>query len=355
MSMSQGGRQRNTVISMKHNRIFISVAMAALVLVSLCAVGASTLTASAAQGSSNVQAPTLVGAPVGAGAPGVCSVDGKVLDLFIRGGSDNALYLKISPDGITWPSTSKLIGGVLTAPPAATSANGVIQVFVRGTTGAVYQQVSSDGGQTWLPFWRNLGGQVAANKGPAATSWVSGGKIETTLFVTGTNNRCYYMTLEDNKPTSGWQSLGGILTSAPAATALSGGGEIGLFVAGTNGNIYYNHFSGSPGRWSGWNNVGGTLLAGTSPAAYNWGTSHIGWFVTGTNSKLYHSWVGRSTGYENLGGVLTSSPSATSKSDQKIDVFARGSNAQFAALYQISFGYPPNTGAWGTWTAIGGV
>ena len=353
MSMSQGGRQRNTVISMKHNRIFMSVAMAALVLVSLCAVGASTLSVNAAQGSSNVQAPVVVGAPVGSGAPGVCSVDGTVLDLFLRGGSDNALYMKISPDGISWPSTSTFIGGVLMASPAATSANKVIEVFVRGTTGAVYEQVSSDGGTTWLLNWINLGGQVAANKGPAATSWASGGHIETRLFVTGTNNRCYYMTLEDNKPTSGWQSLGGILTSAPAATALSSGSEIGLFVAGTNGNIYYNHFSGS--RWSGWNNVGGTLLAGTSPAAYNWGTSRIGWLVTGTNSKLYHSWVGSSKGYENLGGVLTSSPSATSKSDQKIDVFARGSTGQFAALYQISYGYPPNSGSWGTWTAIGGV
>jgi hypothetical protein len=74
--------------------------MAALVLVSLCAVGAS-----AAQGNNaNVQAPALVGAPVASGAPAVCSADGagKTLDLFVRG-ADNALYWKNSSDGgKTW-------------------------------------------------------------------------------------------------------------------------------------------------------------------------------------------------------------------------------------------------------------
>jgi len=53
---------------MKLKCTFISVTMAALVLVSLCAVAASV---SAAPGA-NAQAPATVGAPV-AGAPAVCA------------------------------------------------------------------------------------------------------------------------------------------------------------------------------------------------------------------------------------------------------------------------------------------
>ena len=119
--------------------------MAAIVLVSLCAVGVSALSVSAAQGSSaNVKAPTLVGAPVGNGAPGVCSVDGTGLFLFIRG-TDNVLYYKYSSDGVTWPSTSTSLGGVLASAPAAAATpatmttKGTIEVFVRGTDGHLWE------------------------------------------------------------------------------------------------------------------------------------------------------------------------------------------------------------------------
>lgn len=330
--------------------------MAAIVLVSLCAVGASTLSVSAAQSSSsNVQTPSVVGAPVGSGAPGVCSNNSTNLYLFLRGGSDNALYLKISPDGTTWPSLSTPLGGVLTSAPAATSpGDGNVSVFVRGSDGSVWFRNTTDGA-TWSP-WNWLGGQLPASKAPAACSWVSGGKVETMVFVTGTNNHCFYRTLVNNKPTSSWIDLGGILTSAPAATALPDGSQIGLFVAGGNYGIYYKHYTA--GAWAkSWSAVGGQLLAGTSPAAYNLGPSQIGWFVTGTDSQLYHSWVGSGAGYEALGGVLTSSPACTARmtvTPTVIDVFARGSTGQFAALYQITFN-SGGSGHWGIWTAIGGV
>jgi hypothetical protein len=341
---------------MKHNRILLSVAMAAIMLVSICAVSASTLGVSAAQGSSpNVKAPPVVGAPVGAGAPGVCTNNSADLFLFIRG-ADNALYLKISPNGVTWPSTEVSLGGVLASAPAATSpGNGVIEVFSRGTDGRLYEKASTDHGATWSPKWISLGGQLLANTGPSACSWASGGTTHTELFVTGTDHRCYQMSQTGPSATA-WHDLGGYLTSAPAGTVLSDGSQIGLFVAGTNGIIYYNHYTST---WSGWVKVGGTVLSGTSPAAYNFGAAQIGWFVTGTDSQLWNNWVGSggSAGYAALGGVLTSSPSATVRTVMTgniIDVFARGSTGQFAALYQITYN-SGGSGHWGGWTAIGGV
>jgi hypothetical protein len=343
-------RQQNTVIvTMKQKRTLMSVAMAAIVLVSLCAVGASALSVSAAQGSSNVRAPTVVGAPVGAGAPGVCSNNSTNLYLFIRGGADNALYLKISPDGTTWPSSETLLGGKLASAPAATSNyTGNVSVFVQGTDGALWWKNTSDGGVTWST-WTSLGGKMTANTGPAACSYGS----NLAVFVQGTDGALWWKSsLNGGVTWSTWTSLGGKLKTSPAATAMSSPVQIGVFGVGTNGAVWYKHFSS--GSWASWVSVGGQVLAGTSPAAYNWGSSHIGWFVTGTDSGLWHNWVGNSQGYESIGGVLTSSPSATAKHSGVIDVFGRGSTGQFAALYQTSFNYG-GSGQWSVWTAIGGV
>ena len=347
----------------------MSVAMAALVLVSLCAVGASTLSVSAAQSSSsNVQAP-VVGAPVGAGAPGVCSVDGKGLDLFIRGGSDNALYMKTSPDGVTWTATSPVVpGGVLGSAPAATSPgtlavpSKVIEVFVAGSDARLYELISLDSGSTWSKTWIPLGGQLLANTGPSACSWLdSSSVLHTIWFVTGTDHHCYYATQTGSGAPSGWINLGTYVDSAPAATATSDGSQIGLFVVGSDGAVYYKHYT--PTGWDkSWNSGGGQVLKGssgiyTSPAAYNWGASQLGWLVTGTDSNLYRNWVSTSgsiAGYEGISAVLTSSPSTTAKAPGVIDVFGRGSSGSFAALYQISYNYR-GSGTWGTWTAIGGV
>jgi hypothetical protein len=270
--------------------------------------------------------------------------------------------MKISPDGVTWPSTSTPLGGVLTSAPAATSQPSTtkIDVFVRGTTGHLYEMTSTDSGVTWSLTWIDLGGQLAANTGPAACSWGSG-RLD--VFVQGTDGAMWHKWLDGTSPWSNWESLGGKLTSAPAATAAATpNNQIGVFVAGTGGTLYYKQYSStSAGNgWAGWAGVGGQVLAGTSPAAYNFGASQIGWFVTGTDSKLYQNWVdptGKTSGYASLGGVLTSSPSATTTTQiaqNGISVFARGSSFQFAALYQIYYDYE-GSGVWGAWTAIGGV
>ena len=149
--------------------------MAAIMLVSLCAVSASTLGVSAAQGSSpTLKPPRVVGAPVGAGAPGVCTNNSTDLFLFIRG-ADNALYLKISPDGVTWPSTETSLGGVLASAPAATSpGNGVIEVFVRGTDARLYEKASV---RPWGSLGRPPGSLSAGNSSRtqalALCSWAS--------------------------------------------------------------------------------------------------------------------------------------------------------------------------------------
>jgi hypothetical protein len=341
---------------MKHNRILASVAMAAIVLVSLCAVGASTLSVSAAQGSSSN--PTLVGAAVGAGAPGVCSQNGVGLDLFIRA-ANNTLYWKDSPDGTTWSSTNESLGGVLTSAPAANVTESTMWVFVRGGDGAVWAKNTTNGGTSWSN-WISLSGQLATNTGPAVCSW-DAGRLD--VFVQGTNGALYWKYSTNNGASwSYWNSLGGKLTSAPAATAMGSPNQIGVFVAGGSSALYYKHYDDSSSSWASWTSLGGQVLAGTSPTAYNWGTTQIGWFVTGANNQLYLNYQtftpgGTTSGWQNLGGYLTSSPGATAKAPGLIDVFGRGGSGDFAVLWQKSYNGTkyPLTNGWSDWTYIGGL
>ena len=304
-------------------------------------------------GTSSNLGPAAVGAPVGSGAPGVCSQNGTNLDLFVRG-ADNKLYWKESPDGTTWPTSLAPLNGTLTSAPSAVSpSDGLIDVFVRGTDSRLWEINTTDHGATWsawTPVAHN--GLIATNSGPSVVAFSSTGLA---AFIRGTDNAMWWATSTNGGSSwSAWSSLKGTLTSAPGATATKETNyQFGVFVRGSDGAIWYKHYIS--GGWDSWTSVGGAVLNGTSPAAYNWGNSQIGWLFTGTDGNCYRYWAGNTKGQEDVGGALTSSPSAVAKANGFIDVFARGSSGQFAALYQNSFNYPAYPGGWGVWTALGGV
>ena len=346
---------------MKHKLTLISIAMAALVLVSLCAVGAS-----AAKGNNaNVQAPAVVGAHVGHGAPAVC-FDGtaNTLDIFVRG-ADNHLYWKHSVDNGTNWGPSMDLGGILTSAPAVTSpSTGVMDVFVRGTDGAVwwdhYNATTSKWSGWSTPLGGSLGGLTPVNRAPAACSW---GTDRLDVFVQGMDGALWHKAWTGTS-WSGWQSLGGKLTSGPAATATAPN-QIGVFVRGTDGAVWYTHYPSTSSGWDNWTSVGGQVYAGTSPAASNFGANRIDWFVMGTDQGLYHSWKawtagGATNGWENLGGILTSSPGATARiinGHNLIDAFVRGGDGDFTIVWQKSSDTTTTTPStsWSDWKPIGGV
>jgi hypothetical protein len=116
-------------------------------------------------------------------------------------GTDNAVWYK-TWNGAAWSSWHSL-GGALAANsgPAATSpSSGVIDVFVQGTTGTVYEKTTTNSGTTWSG-WTSLGGALAANSGPAATS--ESGQVY--IAALGTGNVLWWKTT-----TSSWMSVGGI-------------------------------------------------------------------------------------------------------------------------------------------------
>jgi len=274
--------------------------------------------------------------------PAVCAQDANSLDVFVQG-ADHALWYK-HWDGASWGSW-KSLGGSLTSSPAAVSRSaGKIDVFVRGGDGALWSRYTTNGGASWSN-WSNIGGQLLAGTGPAAYAW-GGARIG--IVVTGANHALYHIWYDASGPWSGWQNLGGVLTSSPAATSPTSG-VIDVSVRGGDGALWQREYKNN--AWSSWASLGGKLASNTGPAACSWGPGRLDVFVEGSNGALYHRWYnGGWSGWQNLGGVLTSSPGAISKSAGTIDVFVRGGDG---ALWGRSYASSSANG-WGAWSELGG-
>jgi len=78
--------------------------------------------------------------------------------------------------------------------------------------------------------------------------------------------------------------------------------------------------------WSGWEDLGGVITSGVGVSS--WAANRLDTFVKGTDNQMYHKWWNGSqwSGWENLGGVIVDTPGAVSWGPNRIDVFAPGTN-----------------------------
>lgn len=99
---------------------------------------------------------------------------------------------------------------------------------------------------------------------------------------------------ENRKSWTNWESLGGVLTSGPAAVAW--GGDAGLpyhsyetqhldvFILGNDRALW--HRSLDHGRWSPWESVGGRGIV-SDPAVASWGQGRLDVYVVTSNGQLW--------------------------------------------------------------------
>ena len=99
---------------------------------------------------------------------------------------------------------------------------------------------------------------------------------------------------------------------------------------------------------AGWTLVGGVVTS--TPAASSWAANRLDAFVRGTDNGLWHrTWDGTTWGgWESMGGVLTSDPSAVSTGPNSIDIFVRGTDY---GIWHRTW----NGTSWGAWDPLGGV
>jgi len=84
--------------------------------------------------------------------------------------------------------------------------------------------------------------------------------------------------------------------------------------------------SSANANWSNWENLGGVIT--TAPTAASWGSNRIDIFARGQNNAMWHKWWNGNgwSGGEDLGGVITTAPDCVSWGANRIDCFARGQN-----------------------------
>lgn len=84
---------------------------------------------------------------------------------------------------------------------------------------------------------------------------------------------------------SGWEDLGGIITSGPAVSSWASN-RLDCFVKGTDNAMWHKWWDGS--SWSGWESLGGVI--DDNPAAVSWGPNRIDCFARGMNNHMWHKW-----------------------------------------------------------------
>jgi hypothetical protein len=148
-------------------------------------------------------------------------------------------------------------------------------------------------------------------------------------------------------PWSGWENLGGVLSSAPGAASW-GCHRLDVLARGGNNALFHKWWNGS--QWSGWNALGGTLTS--APAVASWGPNRLDVFMRGPNNALLHTWWNGSQWFEepweNLGGCLSSAPAVASWGPNRLDVLVRGCGPDYALWHKWWDG-----SAWSRWVNIG--
>jgi hypothetical protein len=189
-----------------------------------------------------------------------------------------------------------------------------------------------------LSVFRTLGGVLTS--APAAASW---GRGRLDVFARGLDNGLWHRWSDGNQ-WSGWEAQGGGLRSE-AAVAAWGPNRLDVFVRGTDNALWHRWWDGS--SWSGWEQTDASLKSG--PAAASWSANRLDVFAQGPDDALWHRWWdgGSWSAWEELGGVLASSPAAVSWGPNRIDVFVQGTDN---AIWRQSW-----TGSgWTGWASQGG-
>ena len=188
-----------------------------------------------------------------------------------------------------WRSLGRPDGVTLTDTPAAVSwRGGVVNVYVRGSDGAVWQLHRERG--AWRG-WRSIGGIV--DGGPSAVS-VTDDRLDVFAIADG---RLWWRSYADGA-WGAWRDRGQPvirfperpldLTLAPGAVTWNGG-YVNVYARIEDGSLY-QRFQRPDGLWSGWDPIAGVL--DTGPAAVSSEPGQLDLFGV-ANGRLYRSsWTG---------------------------------------------------------------
>ncbi len=240
--------------------------------------------------------------------------------------------------------------------PVVAWAENRLDVFGLGMDSALWHKWWD--GTAWGPSvtgWESLGGVLTSE--PVAVAWAEN-RLD--VFVRGTDSALWHKWWDGTTwgpSVTGWESLGGVLTSEPVAVAWAEN-RLDVFVRGTDSALWHKWWDGT--AWgpsvTGWESLGGVLTS--EPVAVAWAENRLDVFVRGTDSALWHKWWDGTawgpsvTGWESLGGVLTSEPVAVAWAENRLDVFVRGTDSALWHKWWDGTAWGPSVTGW---ESLGGV
>lgn len=174
--------------------------------------------------------------------------------------------------------------------------------------------------------------------GPGAVTTVGG---QVLLFVRGTDGGLW-----ERLANGTWQRLGGYLTTDPDVSSMSPN-RVDVFARGGDNALWHLQSNDGGATWQPWQSLGGIITTG--PGVVSWGPNRIDVFARGTDNALWHrAFAGAWGSWHSLGGGLTADPAVSSWGANRLDIFIRGLDG---ALWKIAW-----TGsAWSPWQGLGGA
>ena len=141
-------------------------------------------------------------------------------------------------------------------------------------------------------------------------------------------------------------------------------GHVEVFALDASDSLYWKYKNTSTSSWmpqsNNLQNIPGLAASfEQGVTAVSRGESSIDIFVTGGDYRIYHkwhnpnsvNWVPNGSTWDSYGGGLTTTPSAISWSQDRLDIFALGDSPLYE-LFQLT--YESNGGGWSEWIPIGG-
>jgi hypothetical protein len=288
-------------------------------------------------------------------------------------GRDFGGYAAVAPDpsdraGIWTVAQEQLTDGSLDEPnwsaiahevapstaPARRHATPAFGTRTDGSASLMYRR--ADGRIEWLRWydpcpncWTRadvftpLGGLTTS---PALDPDLSPGEED--LFVRRADGHIWY-----HPAFSAWVDLGGRATSAPAVLAqpTSGDCQRAVLIRAVDGTVRQRTQHRFDSEWGPWRSLGGSVAAGSQPAAVYFGDDREAVFVRGPDDHVH--WrrsgdCGATWGrWSDLGGNAHTNPAASSERQRQLDVFVAAADG---VMYTRHFA----RGNWSRWTALGG-
>ena len=289
-------------------------------------------------------APVDMGGTLTSPPSAVCTGQNGV-DVFYRGAGGYLWQVAYQP-GAGWgrPQELAMMRVLGTEPSAVAQANGVIDVFWKGSEDDHLWHAQYSPGQGWTGPQR-LGGSLVSSPSPAESS-----PGTAAVFWQGTDDSLWETT---RRPGGSWSRAARLgmkpLGGPPHATAQPDG-EIEVFWRGTDLHHVWAAFSSPAGHWTGPRDLGGQASDAPWPASAG-GTVRVFWRGPQASLRVVQRYVrGWGTPARLPLGPLESGPfSAVGTPDSPVVVFWQGSAG---ALWSSTLA---RNGEWTTPHSLGGL